>query len=103
MSAVTPTNDQIASRPASPDWVALERKYYQRTFARELVMERGEGVRVWDANGTVYLDLVAGIATNVLGHVHPAVVQAIQEQATKLIHVSNLYINERQVELAEQL
>ncbi len=59
--------------------------------------------RVWDADGNVYLDLVAGIATNVLGHVHPAVVRAIQEQATQLIHVSNLYINERQVELAEQL
>ncbi len=66
-------------------------------------MERGEGVRVWDADGNVYLDLVAGIATNVLGHVHPAVVRAIHEQAKQLIHVSNLYINERQVELAEQL
>src|SRR5215471_599061 len=85
------------------DWVALENKYYQHTFKRSLVMERGEGTRVWDASGKVYLDLVAGIATNVLGHVHPAVVRAIQEQATRLIHVSNLYINERQVELAEQL
>ena len=66
-------------------------------------MERGEGVRVWDADGNVYLDLVAGIATNVLGHAHPAVVRAIIEQAQQLIHVSNLYINERQVELAEQL
>jgi acetylornithine/N-succinyldiaminopimelate aminotransferase len=100
MATTTPTNDQVTTRP---DWPAMERKYYQHTFNRDLVMERGEGVRVWDANGTVYLDLVAGIATNVLGHVHPAVVQAIQEQATRLIHVSNLYINERQVELAEQL
>src|SRR5262249_41154678 len=50
-----------------------------------------------------YIDLVAGISTNVLGHVHPAVVRAIQEQAAQLIHVSNLYINERQVELAEEL
>lgn len=100
MATTTPTNDQITARP---DWPALERKYYQHTFNRDLVMERGEGVRVWDANGIVYLDLVAGIATNVLGHVHPAVVRAIQEQATRLIHVSNLYINERQVELAEQL
>jgi acetylornithine/N-succinyldiaminopimelate aminotransferase len=103
MSAVSTTNDQITSQTASPDWAALERKYYQHTFARELVMERGEGVRIWDANGKVYLDLVAGIATNVLGHVHPAVVKAIQDQATRLIHVSNLYINQRQVELAEQL
>src|SRR5215467_6933933 len=100
MATTTPANDQITSRP---DWPALERKYYQHTFNRDLVMERGEGVRVWDANGTIYLDLVAGIATNVLGHIHPAVVRAIAEQATRLIHVSNLYINERQVELAEQL
>jgi acetylornithine aminotransferase/acetylornithine/N-succinyldiaminopimelate aminotransferase len=85
------------------DWVALEKKYYQGTFKRELVMERGEGTRVWDADGKIYLDLVAGIATNVLGHAHPAVVRAIIDQAQRLIHVSNLYINERQVELAEQL
>jgi acetylornithine/N-succinyldiaminopimelate aminotransferase len=85
------------------DWVALERKYYQHTFNRSLVMEHGEGARVWDTHGKVYLDLVAGIATNVLGHAHPNVVRAIQEQATRLIHVSNLYINQRQVELAEQL
>ncbi len=85
------------------DWVALERKYYQHTFNRELVMERGEGVRVWDSKGKVYLDLVAGIATNVLGHANPNVVQAIIDQASQLIHVSNLYINKPQVELAEQL
>ncbi len=85
------------------DWVALERKYYQHTFARDLVMEHGEGVRVWDDTGKVYLDLVAGISTNVLGHAYPAVVEAIREQAGKLIHVSNLFINKPQVELAEQL
>src|SRR5262245_60853586 len=95
---------QITGQPTTQrDWVALERKYYQHTFARQLVMERGEGVRVWDANGKAYLDLVAGIATNVLGHAHSNVVKAIQEQATQLIHVSNLYINKRQIELAEQL
>ena len=103
MTTTTPATNQTAAQPEQRDWKALERKYYQHTFTRELVMERGEGVRVWDANGKVYLDLVAGIATNVLGHAHPAVVRAIQEQATKLIHVSNLYINERQVELAEEL
>ncbi|MGZ6389436.1 MAG: acetylornithine/succinylornithine family transaminase [Ktedonobacterales bacterium] len=81
----------------------MERKYYQHTFNRSMVLERGEGVRVWDADGNVYLDLVAGIATNVLGHAHPNVVRAIVEQAPKLIHTSNLYINQRQVELAEQL
>jgi acetylornithine aminotransferase/acetylornithine/N-succinyldiaminopimelate aminotransferase len=82
----------------------LEHKYYQGTFKRyPLVFMRGEGTRVWDADGRDYLDLVAGIAVNVLGHCHPAVVEAIQEQATKLVHVSNLYYNTRQIELAEQL
>jgi acetylornithine aminotransferase/acetylornithine/N-succinyldiaminopimelate aminotransferase len=82
----------------------LEHKYYQGTFKRyPLVFVRGEGTRVWDVDGKDYLDLVAGIAVNVLGHCHPAVVSAIQEQATKLVHVSNLYYNVRQIELAEQL
>jgi acetylornithine/N-succinyldiaminopimelate aminotransferase len=103
MTTTTPATTSTTSQGGQRDWKALERKYYQHTFNRDLVMERGEGVRVWDANGKVYLDLVAGIATNVLGHAYPAVVRAIQEQATKLIHVSNLYINERQVELAEEL
>ncbi|SRR5579875_203810 len=85
------------------DWMAMERQFYQATFKRSLVMERGQGVRVYDDNGREYLDLVAGIATNVLGHAHPNVVRAIQQQASQLIHVSNLYINERQVELAEAL
>src|SRR5260370_41920091 len=98
-----PAASEKRSEAKKRDWVALEKKYYQGAFKRELVMERGQGVRVWDADGKVYLDLVAGIATNVLGHAHPAVVQAIIDQASQLIHVSNLYINERQVELAEQL
>ena len=101
--STTPSATPTATQSARRDWAALEQKYYQRTFARSLVMERGEGVRVWDSNGKQYLDLVAGIAVNVLGHVHPAVVQAIIDQAQRLVHVSNLYINERQVELAEQL
>ncbi|HKV83239.1 MAG TPA: aspartate aminotransferase family protein [Ktedonobacterales bacterium] len=103
MTATQPNMTQTTPETTQRDWVALENKYYQNTFKRSLVMERGEGSRVWDANGKVYLDLVAGIATNVLGHAHPAVVRAIQQQATQLIHVSNLYINQRQVELAEQL
>src|SRR6478609_8284400 len=97
------TMRQAETHGSSREWIEKEHKYYQSTFKRSLVMERGEGVRVWDADGNVYLDLVAGIATNVLGHSHPAVVHAIIDQAQRLIHVSNLYINERQVELAEQL
>lgn len=104
MTTTSPASSQTAQQTSEKrDWVALEHKYYQHTFARQLVMERGEGVHVWDANGKVYLDLVAGIAVNVLGHAHPNVVRAIIAQAQQLIHVSNLYINERQIELAEEL
>src|SRR5437660_8899688 len=86
------------------DWFALEQKYYQAAFKRQPVaFVKGEGTRVWDSDGKVYLDFVAGIAVNVLGHCHPAIVKAVQEQVTQLIHVSNLYYNTRQIELAEQL
>jgi acetylornithine/N-succinyldiaminopimelate aminotransferase len=86
------------------DWVALEHKYYQGTFKRQpIVLVRGEGTRVWDSDGKVYLDFVAGIAVNVLGHCHPAIIEAVQQQVTQLVHVSNLYYNVRQIELAELL
>ena len=88
----------------SRDWVALEHRYYQGTFKRQPVtFVRGKGTRVWDSDGKSYLDLVAGIAVNVLGHCHPAIVEAVQQQVTQLVHVSNLYYNTRQIELAEQL
>ena len=86
------------------DWAALEHKYYQSTFKRQpLTLVRGEGTRVWDSDGKVYLDFVAGIAVNVLGHCHPAIIEAVQHQVTQLVHVSNLYYNMRQIELAELL
>src|SRR5437667_1119034 len=86
------------------DWVALEHQYFQGTFKRQpITLVRGEGTRVWDSDGKAYLDFVAGIAVNVLGHCHPAIVQAVQYQVTQLIHVSNLYYNARQIELAELL
>jgi acetylornithine aminotransferase len=68
-----------------------------------LTLVRGDGPWVWDADGNRYLDLVGGIAVNVLGHAHPAVVAAVTEQIAKLGHTSNLYINPVAVELAEAL
>jgi acetylornithine/N-succinyldiaminopimelate aminotransferase len=68
-----------------------------------LALVRGEGSRVWDADGKEYLDLICGIAVNALGHCHPAVVRALEQQAHELWHVSNLYFNPRAVELAEEL
>jgi acetylornithine/N-succinyldiaminopimelate aminotransferase len=86
------------------DWVSLEHQYYQGTFKRQpLTLVRGEGTRVWDSNGKVYLDFVAGIAVSILGHCHPAIIEAVQQQVTQLVHVSNLYYNVRQIELAELL
>lgn len=85
-------------------WQELEQKYYMRTFNRQpVVLVRGEGARVWDEHGKSYLDMVAGLAVNVLGHCHPAVVEAISKQARQLIHTTNLYYTTPQLELAELL
>ena len=56
-----------------------------------LAFERGEGVRLWSTEGDAYLDCVAGIAVNGLGHAHPKLVKALTDQAQKLWHVSNIY------------
>jgi len=83
---------------------ALDEQYVVHTYARApFVLERGEGVRVYDSDGKAYLDLVSGIAVNALGHGHPAVQQALAEQAAKLMHVSNLYHTEPQARLAQLL
>jgi predicted acetylornithine/succinylornithine family transaminase len=74
------------------------------TYKRQpVVLVRGQGCRVWDENGREYLDLVAGIAVNSLGHSHPAVARAVCQQAQTLIHTSNLYYTIPQVELAKLL
>lgn len=68
-----------------------------------LPLVRGEGARLWDADGKEYLDFVGGIAVNALGHAHPAVVDAVSRQIASLGHVSNLFIAEPPVALAERL
>jgi acetylornithine aminotransferase len=68
-----------------------------------LTLVRGAGTRVWDADGREYLDLVAGIAVNALGHAHPAVVEAVSTQVARLGHTSNLVGNEPALRLAERL
>jgi acetylornithine aminotransferase len=69
----------------------------------QLSLVRGEGAKVWDADGTEYTDFVGGIAVNALGHAHPAVVEAVSRQIASLGHVSNLYVAEPPVALAERL
>ncbi|MFJ9738825.1 acetylornithine transaminase [Streptomyces sp. NPDC101166] len=71
--------------------------------APRIPLVRGEGARLWDADGKEYLDFVGGIAVNALGHAHPAVVEAVSTQIASLGHVSNLFIAEPPVALAERL
>lgn len=79
-------------------------QFVMNTYGRTpIALVEGNGVLVWDAEGKKYLDFVAGIAVNALGHCHPAVVEAIEEQAKTLMHCSNLYWNEPQVRLAKFL
>src|SRR5881628_1873876 len=86
------------------DVAKLTENYVAHTYARyPIALVRGKGARVWDADGKEYLDFLAGIAVNSLGHCHPAIVRAIQQQARKLIHVSNLYHILPQSELAREL
>nr|WP_255430107.1 acetylornithine transaminase [Streptomonospora sp. PA3] len=68
-----------------------------------LALVRGEGRRVFDADGRAYLDLIAGIAVSALGHAHPALVAAVADQAAAIAHTSNLFLHEREIELAERL
>jgi predicted acetylornithine/succinylornithine family transaminase len=73
-------------------------------YARyDVEFERGEGVRLWDAEGNEYLDFLSGIAVCNTGHCHPQVVAAVQEQAARLLHVSNLFYTAPMVRLAERL
>ena len=85
-------------------WVERSDKVIMRTYGRyPIVPVRGEGCRLWDADGKEYLDFLAGVAVNNLGHCHPRVVRALQEQAATLIHCSNYYQIPQQIELAELL
>ncbi len=82
----------------------LYRKYVMPTYSNyPIVLTRGEGCRVWDVEGKEYLDFLAGIAVCSLGHCHPKLVAAVKDQVSKLIHISNWYLNEPQIRLAQLL
>jgi len=88
----------------SQQWIEKADKYIMKTYGRyPIVPVRGEGCRVWDADGREYLDFLAGVAVNNLGHCHPKVVAALRKQAGDLIHCSNYYHIPSQIELAEFL
>ncbi|GAA3743776.1 acetylornithine transaminase [Leifsonia bigeumensis] len=88
----------------TPPWLDRYRASMMGTVTTPLaLLVRGEGCHVWDADGTRYLDFLAGIAVNALGHAHPALVAAVSSQIATLAHVSNYFATPPQVELAERL
>ena len=93
-----------ATFPSVPELRELEQRYAVPTYVRNPVeFVRGEGVRLWDAEGNEYLDFLAGISVLNVGHCHPRVVAAIREQAGRLTHVSNLYYTAPGLELSRRL
>lgn len=81
-----------------------DQDHYLQTFRRfPITIDRGEGATVWDINGKSYIDMLAGIAVNNVGHAHPKVVGTIREQAGKITHISNFYLSRPQAELSERL
>ena len=95
-----------------PDGSGQATRELQKRFADALMpnygvppvaLARGQGCRVWDVDGREYLDLIAGIAVSSLGHAHPAIIEAVSRQVASIAHTSNLFLHEREVELAERL
>jgi predicted acetylornithine/succinylornithine family transaminase len=97
--------DSLAPPAAAPPSVVdLEKQYLLQNYARyPLVLHRGKGCYVYDTAGRRYLDLIAGIGVNALGHAHPRLTKVIREQAGRMIHCSNLYYHEYQGPLAERI
>jgi acetylornithine/N-succinyldiaminopimelate aminotransferase len=107
MSTPTLLTDETAApeeTSAAAQIIALEKEYLLQNYARyPLVLTKGKGCYVYDTEGKRYLDLISGIGVNALGHAHPRIVKVIKEQASRLIHTSNLYYNEFQGKLAKKL
>ncbi|MCZ6541608.1 MAG: aminotransferase class III-fold pyridoxal phosphate-dependent enzyme, partial [Nitrospinae bacterium] len=81
----------------------LTERHVAATYSRyPIALVKGKGMHVWDASGNKYLDFLAGVAVNSLGHCHPQVVRAIRKQAGQLLHVSNWFHIEPQAQLAAE-
>lgn len=98
------TLDERTARPVADEYTARHASALIKTVGTPLrVLERGEGAWVWDVDGGKYLDFLAGIAVNSLGHAHPVMVEAASRQAATLVHISNYFASRPQIELAERL
>ncbi|MDR6226082.1 aspartate aminotransferase family protein [Desmospora profundinema] len=86
------------------DWQALDQQYLMSTYHRlPIAIERAEGNHLYDTGGRSYLDLFTGLAVNILGHSHPAVMQALRQQGERYLHVSNKFLNPPAIQLARRL
>lgn len=84
--------------------IQMDKKYVMQSYPRiPIVIDKGEGVRVWDKEGREYLDFISGIGVNAIGHCHPEILRALTHQAGRLLHCSNLYYIEPQANLARAL
>src|SRR5882724_9311984 len=98
------TASPVKASSASQSIMDLEREYLLQNYGRyPLALRRGKGAYVYDLDGKRYLDFIAGIGVNALGHAHPRIVKVIRQQAALLIHCSNLYYHEYQGALAKKL
>jgi acetylornithine/N-succinyldiaminopimelate aminotransferase len=94
----------MSAQPTMDELRALDAAHVMQTYGRiPIAFVRGEGTVLWDSEGNRYLDFLSGLAVTSLGHAHPAVADAIAEQARTLLHVSNLYYNDPQPRLAARL
>lgn len=98
------TTSESGASVAAQEIIDLERQHLLQNYSRyPLVLHRGKGCYVFDLEGKRYLDLIAGIGVNALGHAHPRIMRVIREQAARLVHSSNLYYHEYQGRLAQKL
>jgi predicted acetylornithine/succinylornithine family transaminase len=99
---MTTTSARPAAR-SSADWIAVEQATFMPNRRPPMVIERGQGSRVWDVEGREYLDMIAGIAVVSIGHSSPVIQRALAEQSAKLIHISNLWYSIPQLQLSALL
>lgn len=103
-NSATDTKPENAASDLQTAWIARGKNVLMNTYASfPIVLANGKGSYVEDVNGKKYLDFVAGIAVNSLGHCNDEYVKAVSEQLAKLVHCSNLYLNTPNIELAEKL
>ncbi|MGG4497208.1 aspartate aminotransferase family protein [Brevibacillus reuszeri] len=86
------------------DWRSLDEQYIVSTYKRlPIAIAKGEGNYLYDTNGKTYLDLFTGLAVNVLGHSHPRILRALREQGEQFLHISNVFLNQPAIRLAQRL